>query len=66
MATEDQNKLSTVRCTFSTTEGATVGKFYKTKWLGHLGMQGVETNNGTFTPIKLIHAVYEEDNTNES
>lgn len=49
-----------VVCTFSTTDAATVGKRYKVKWLDHLGMQGVEMNDGHYTPIVLIHAQYEQ------
>ena len=50
-----------MKCVFSSTEGATVGRVYKTKWLGHLGMAGVQINDGTYVPIKMINAIYTEE-----
>ena len=51
--------LQKVKCTFSTSENVTIVKVYKTKWLNHLGLTGVEINDGTYTPIKMINARYE-------
>ena len=50
-----------MKCVFSTTASATVGKVYKTKWLSHLGMTGVQINDGTYTPIEMINATYEKE-----